>query len=210
MSDKYSVLPQTKWTADALWTVELKALSMLLFSLVIMGVGDGLLVLSELGSAPGTVLAQGIALQGHFSVGWGSLIVSVVVMLLWFPLKLKPGLGTILNVLVIALFLGLTVVLIPKPIELFNRILFALFGIGILGIGTALYLTCHMGAGPRDGLMVGLCHRFNWKIGVVRTCLEVTMCISGWLLGGILGLGTLLFAFSIGWIVQLTLSFLRN
>ncbi|WP_273393932.1 YczE/YyaS/YitT family protein [Actinobacillus porcinus] len=207
---KYAVLPKTPWTATSLWSFEPRSLMVLLLTFIGVGLGEGLLLLSDLGSAPWTILSQGLALQMGVSVGWTSFIISLVVMLFWLPLRLRPGIGTLLNVAVIAFFLGLTVKMIPSPTALFTRWLYALVGILFLGIGTAFYLTCHQGAGPRDGLMVGLCQRFHWKIGIVRTSIEVLVCLLGFLLGGTLGLGTLVFALSIGWVVQLTLIFIRT
>lgn len=207
---KYVVLPKTPWTAASLWSLEPRSLMVLLLTFIGVGLGEGLLLLSDLGSAPWTILSQGLALQMGVSVGWTSFIISLVVMLFWLPLRLRPGIGTLLNVAVIAFFLGLTVKMIPAPTALFTRWLYALVGILFLGIGTAFYLTCHQGAGPRDGLMVGLCQRFHWKIGIVRTSIEVLVCLLGFLLGGTLGLGTLVFALSIGWVVQLTLIFIRT
>jgi hypothetical protein len=170
-----------------------------------MGFGEALLLLSDLGSAPWTILSQGVALQGQFSVGWASWIISLMVMLAWFPLKLRPGLATVMNIFVIALFLGLTVYLLEKPTALYLRFTYAVVGILLFGIGNAFYLTCHQGPGPRDGLMVGLCYHFHWKIGIVRTSIEVFVCLLGYLLGGVLGIGTLMFALGIGWVVQYTL-----
>ena len=174
-----------------------------------MGFGDALLLLSDLGSAPWTILSQGVALRWEFSVGWASWIISSIVMLAWFPLKLRPGLATVMNIFVIALFLGLTVYLLEKPTALYLRFTYAVVGILLFGIGNAFYLTCHQGPGPRDGLMVGLCYRFHWKIGIVRTSIEVLVCLFGYLLGGVLGIGTLMFALGIGWVVQYTLFFIR-
>ena len=127
-------------------------------------------------------------------------------MLAWIPLKLRFGLGTILNIIVIAFFLGLTVKMMPEPTALFSQILFGGIGLLLYGLGTALYLTCHQGAGPRDGLMVGLCQRFHLKVGIVRTSLEVSVCVLGYILGGTVGIGTVVFAAAIGWIVQLCLN----
>ncbi|HBO37268.1 MAG TPA: hypothetical protein DD638_01255, partial [Pasteurellaceae bacterium] len=126
------------------------------------------------------------------------------------PLRLKVGLGTLLNILVIALFLGITTAITPIPTTLFGRFSYAIGGILLFGISTAFYLTCHQGPGPRDGLMVGLCQHFHWNIGIVRTTLEIGVCLLGYLLGGIVGIGTLLFALSIGWIVQWTLFFIHR
>lgn len=205
MQKKFNVLPQTAWSASSLWAVEMKPLGVLFISLATLGLGEGLILLSDLGSAPWTVLSQGVAIQGDFSVGWASFLISCVVMLFWFPLRLRVGLGTVLNILVIALFLGLSVEFMPKPTALLSRYFYLTVGILLFGIGSAFYLTCHQGAGPRDGLMVGLCQRFRLKVGMVRTTMEVSVCVLGFLLGGKLGIGTVLFAVSIGWVVQATL-----
>lgn len=202
---KSRVIPHTQWAAPSLWAAKPNTLLVLLFALTTLGIGEGLLVLADLGSAPWTVLSQGLALQGEIGIGWASLAISVLVMLAWLPLRLKPGLGTLLNVIVIAFFLGLTTKVVSAPETLFSRMLFCTSGILLYGLGTALYLTCHLGSGPRDGLMVGLCQRFHWKVGIVRTSIEVTVCVLGFLLGGTVGLGTLIFAACIGWVVQFCL-----
>ena len=145
---KARVIPHTSWAAKSLWSVEGKTMSMLLFALAILGIGDGLIVLANLGSSPWTVLSQGVALQADVSIGWASFWISCLVMLAWIPLKLRFGLGTILNIIVIAFFLGLTVKIIPEPTALFSQILFGGIGLLLYGLGTALYLTCHQGAGP--------------------------------------------------------------
>ncbi|CAM3839007.1 YczE/YyaS/YitT family protein [Avibacterium volantium] len=210
MKNQFKVLPKTPWTAKNFWSVELQPLCVLILSLLILGLGEGLLLLSNLGSAPWTVLSQGIALQAGFSVGWASLLISALVMLMWLPLKLRVGLGTILNMLLVALALGISVAFLPAPSGILLRIGYAIIGILLFGIASAFYLTCHQGGGPRDGLMVGLCHRFHCKVGIVRTIMEVTVCVLGFMLGGTVGIGTLLFAFSIGWVVQATLSIMVN
>ncbi|HHT7856739.1 membrane protein YczE [Pasteurella multocida] len=202
---KYNVLPKTVWSASSLWALEIKSFFVLFVSLAILGIGEGLILLSDLGSAPWTVLSQGVSIQGNFNVGWASFIISCIVMLFWLLLKLRVGLGTVLNILVIALFLGLSVEFMPKPTALLSRYFYLTVGILLFGIGSAFYLTCHQGAGPRDGLIVGLCQRFRLKVGMVRTTMEVSVCVLGFLLGGKLGIGTVLFAVSIGWVVQATL-----
>lgn len=199
---KARVIPHTSWAATSLWSAKFKTLSVLFLALTILGVGDGLIVLSGLGSTPWTVLSQGVALQGEISIGWASFFISGVVMLAWLPLKLRFGLGTVLNIIVIAFFLGLTTKILPEPTALFSRIAFGVIGLFLYGLGTAFYLTCHLGAGPRDGLMVGICQRFQLKVGVVRTSIEIFVCVLGFLLGGTVGIGTLIFAAGIGWIVQ--------
>lgn len=207
---KYAVLPKTPWTAESLWSLESRPLLVLCLTFIVVGVGEGLLLLSDLGSAPWTILSQGIALQLNVGVGWTSFLVSLLVMLLWLPLKLRPGIGTILNVAVIALFLGITVKIVPIPTALWLRWAYAIMGVLCFGVGTAFYLTCHQGAGPRDGLMVGICQRFRWKVGIVRTSIEVLVCACGFLLGGTFGIGTLIYALTIGWIVQFTLKIIAR
>lgn len=210
MKKKARVIPHTSWAATSLWTVQYKTISILLFALSILGIGDGLIVLSGLGSTPWTVLSQGIAIQTNFDIGWSSFLISCAVMLVWKPLKLRLGLGTLLNIIVIALFLGITTKILAPPTALFSRMIFCLIGILLYGFGTALYLTCHLGAGPRDGLMVGICQRFHLRINVVRTSLEISVCLLGFLLGGVVGLGTVLFATSIGGVVQFFLNIIAR
>ena len=205
MKSNNYIIPRTPWTASGLWSLEFKPLSVLFISLSLIGVGEGLLVSAEFGSAPWTILSQGVSLQAGFSIGWASLLISSIVMLLWFPLKMKPGIGTLLNMVVISFFLGLTTAYLNTPTEFYIRLLYAFIGILLFGIGTAFYLTCHQGSGPRDGLTVGLCYRFQRRIGAVRTLIEISVCLLGFLLGGTLGFGTFLFALSIGWVVQWTL-----
>lgn len=210
MKKKARVIPHTSWAATSLWTVQYKTISILLFALSILGIGDGLIVLSGLGSTPWTVLSQGIAIQTNFDIGWSSFLISCAVMLVWKPLKLRLGLGTLLNIIIIALFLGITTKILTPPTALFSRMIFCLIGILLYGFGTALYLTCHLGAGPRDGLMVGICQRFHLRINVVRSSLEISVCLLGFLLGGVVGLGTVLFATSIGGVVQFFLNIIAR
>ncbi|MDH3000754.1 hypothetical protein A1D23_10050 [Chelonobacter oris] len=210
MQKQYAVLPKTEWSANRLWEVKFHSFVPLCLSLLLVGLGEGFLLVSNLGSAPWTILSQGIALQTGVSVGVASFIVSCAVMLAWLPLRLKIGLGTLLNIILIAIALGLCAAVMQTPETALGRFVYALIGILLMGVGSAFYLTCHMGSGPRDGLMVGLCQRFKLKVGVVRTAMESTVAIIGFLLGGTLGLATLLFAFSIGWVIQLTLHFFNT
>lgn len=207
---QFQVLPKTKWSANQLWELKLRSLLPLCLSLVLFGIGEGFLLLSNFGSAPWTILSQGVALQANISVGFASFLISCLVMLSWIPLRLKIGLGTVLNIVLIAVALDISTALLTPPDVFVLRLFYAVFGIVLMGIGSAFYLTCHMGAGPRDGLMVGLCHRFKLHVGVVRTAMESSVAIIGFLLGGTLGLATLLFAFSIGWVIQATLYLLRR
>lgn len=203
------LLPQTPWQAKTLWSLEWKPLAMLVLGLTLFGVGEGLLVLSQLGVTPWTTLSQGLARQSGWDIGWMTFLISCVVMVLWLPLHLRVGLGTVANMVVIALVLGLMVRWVPVPVSDWGRWLCCVGGVWLVGVASALYLTCHMGAGPRDGLMVGLCARTGWRIGWVRCGIEGTVCLVGWLLGGTVGVGTLLFAVGVGWVVQGGLAVLR-
>lgn len=210
MKKKVRVIPHTSWAATSLWSLDIKTLSVLIFALSILGIGDGLIVLSNLGSTPWTVLSQGIAIQTNMSIGWASFFISCIVMIAWFPLKLRLGLGTLLNIAIIAFFLGLTTKILVTPSSLAEQLLYGTIGLLLYGLGTALYLTCHLGAGPRDGLMVGFCQRFYLKVSIVRTSIEIFVCILGFILGGTVGLGTIIFAASIGWIVQICLNIIAQ
>lgn len=205
MSRPKHSLPRPPWSSHSLWKPTPSAFAVLVISLLTFGVGDGFLVLSQLGSTPWTVLAQGLSLKTETNIGIISFIISVIVMLTWIPFRQKPGLGTVLNISLIALSLGLTVTFIPAPQTFIGQLMFMLIGVIIGGITSAFYLTCHMGAGPRDGLMVGLYQTTGLKIGTIRTLIEGSVCFVGWLLGGVVGLGTLFFALSIGWVLQTTL-----
>lgn len=192
------------WTAEHQWHLKPSALLMISIATILMGIGDGLLVLANLGSSPWTVFSQGVALQTGLSIGTVVAIVSIIVLLLWIPLQLRFGLGTILNIFWIALFIDLTLKYIPAPEDLASRLLLMSIAILLFGISTTFYLSCHLGAGPRDGLMVGMCQKYGWRVGVVRTSIEVLVCILGFLLGGTVGISTLAFALGVGWIIQYT------
>lgn len=212
MSKPNRILPDTPWKAQSLWSLERKPLMMLLFGLTCFGVGEAMLVLANLGATPWAVFAQGLAKLLDLNIGITTLMISAVVMLLWIPLHLRVGLGTLANIAVIALVLGLVVAFVPAPSadNWLLRGLLCVGGVVVIGVSAAVYLTCHMGAGPRDGLMVGLCQRTGWRVGVVRSLLESTVCLIGWALGGTVGVGTLLFAFGVGWVVQMSLLVLQR
>lgn len=205
MDVRNKALTKTIWSADSYWKPKPSTLLVLCVFLFVFGVGEGLLVLASLGASPWAVLAQGISLKTGINIGVSTLAISILVMLTWIPFEQKLGLGTVLNALLIAL--GIAVVqFFPPPEQLVWRYLLAILGVVLVGISTAFYLTCHMGAGPRDGLMVGLCQTTGLRVGVIRTAIEVVVCFIGWLLGGVVGVSTLLFAFGVGWVLQVALS----
>ena len=194
--------PLMPWAAKHQWQIKPTNLLIISIAMAIMGIGEGLLVSAKLGNAPWTVLSQGLALQTGMSIGWSIALISAIVLLFWIPFKLKFGLGTILNVLIISFFIDQTTEWIEQPKLLSTRIFYMLFGIIIFSIGTAFYLSCKLGAGPRDGLMVGICQKFGWNVGRVRTAIEISVCGFGIVMGGTFGVSTILFALTVGWIIQ--------
>lgn len=207
---KSNPIPLMPWAAKHLWEINPKTLTIICVVMSLIGVGEAFLVLASLGSTPWTVLAQGIALQTGWSLGTVIAIISVIIMFLWIPFKLRFGLGTLLNIILIVVFVDLTLYFVEPPESLIVRLLFMIIAILVFGAGTALYLSCRLGAGPRDGLMVGICQRYGWKISIVRTSIEVTVCLLGTLLGGTLGVSTVVFALSVGWIIQFTYKLLEK
>jgi uncharacterized membrane protein YczE len=170
----------------------------LFVGLYLYGLGIALIVRGELGVAPWDVLTQGIAKQTGLGFGLITILTSGVVLLLWIPIRQKPGFGTIMNALLVGPFADLSLWMIPTGLDLWLRIVMLFGGIVVLAVATGLYIGAHFGPGPRDGLMTGLHRRTGWRIWIVRTGIEVTVLITGWLLGGNVGLGTLAFALLIG------------
>ncbi|MEO1955785.1 MAG: YitT family protein, partial [Gammaproteobacteria bacterium] len=159
---------------------------------------EAILIGSGTGVSPWTVLAQGISNFTNWTIGFSTFIVSLGVLIFWFPLKQQPGIGTILNLFIIAGTIDLTLPYLPSPNEYSTQILQAAIGIMAIGLGSGFYLTANLGPGPRDGLMVGLQKKTGLPIITVRTALEFTVVISGWMMGGLVGLGTIMFVFGIG------------
>lgn len=180
----------------------------LLVGLVLFGVSMALLLRSQLGLEPWGVLQYGLIQYVPISYGVMSIVVSFVVLLLWIPLRQWPGLGTVLNAVVIGIAIDATLAVVPDIEGLPARIALMLAAILGNGIAGAMYIGSQLGPGPRDGLMTGLAHRTGHSIRLVRTSLEVTVVALGWLLGGIVGVGTLLYALLIGPIVQFFLPIL--
>lgn len=194
----HSSIPVLPWTARNTWDLSIKRFAILSVGLLLFGVGESFLIVSNIGNSPWTVLSQGVAMQLDLSIGIATLIVSVLVLLLWIPLKERPGFGTILNILLIAFAIDLGIMLLPQVNTYLYEIIYVIVGIGLVGIGSALYITCGLGPGPRDGWMTALHKRTGIAVGRVRLFIELTVLLSGWLLGGTVGLGTALFALLIG------------
>ena len=166
--------------------------------LAIFGLGDALVIASGLGNAPWSVLAQGLSFRLGISIGIATVMVGVVFLTLWIPLRRRIGIGTILNILIISIFIDIGLALFPEPVGFGFEVFYLLIGITLVGLGSALYLSCGLGAGPRDGLMTGLNEKTGIRIGRIRLFLEFSVLTLGALLGGTVGLGTALFALLIG------------
>lgn len=169
-----------------------------MLGLWLFGTGEALVVASELGNSPWTVLAEGVSKHSPLSIGAATFLISALVLLCWIPLREWPGLGTVLNAIVIGVSIDVTLALLPHEGALAVRWSSLLGGIALVGLGSGLYLTAALGPGPRDGLMTGLHARYGWSLAAVRTGIELTAVTSGYLLGGTAGLGSVLFAILIG------------
>ena len=172
--------------------------------LVLYGVGMALMIESELGLTSWDVFHQGLSKVTGLSFGLVVVLLGIPILLLWIPLRQRPGFGTIANLVVIGFVVDGALAVLPHPAALWLRVVYLVAGIGVIGVGTGLYIGARMGPGPRDGLMTGLVARFpRLSIRLVRTVLELTVLGLGWLLGGTVGIGTLAFALSIGPLAQI-------
>lgn len=186
-----------------------RRVAQLVVGLVLYGFAITMMLRAGLGTAPWDVLTQGIALHTGLPFGLITNVVGALVLLLWIPIRQRPGVGTVVNVLTIGPSIELGLALLPVPTDLLPRILLLAGALVLLAIATGLYIGARFGPGPRDGLMTGIHERFGWKIWMVRTAIEVTVLAAGWLLGGTVGIGTLAFALLIGPMVNITLPLLR-
>ncbi|MGY1752252.1 membrane protein YczE [Blastococcus sp. SYSU D01042] len=182
-----------------------RRLVQLYVGLALYGVSIAALVLADLGVMPWDVLHQGLARQLGWSLGTVIIVVGVLVLLAWIPLRERPGIGTVSNVVVVGLVADAALGLVDPPSSLAVRIALAAGGIACNALATAAYVGVRLGPGPRDGLMTGLVRRTGRKVGPVRTAIEVVVVVSGWLLGGSLGVVTVVYALAIGPLVQLLL-----
>jgi uncharacterized membrane protein YczE len=182
----------------ARWRPTPGQLAQVVIGLWIFGIGEALVVASELGNSPWTVLAQGVSRHTALSIGGATLAIGAVVLVCWIPLREWPGLGTVLNSIVIGASIDVTLSLLPHLDSIAVRWASLFVGIGVVGLGSGLYLTSALGPGPRDGLMTGLHARFGWPLAAVRTGIELTAFTLGVLLGGTGGAGSVLFALLIG------------
>jgi uncharacterized membrane protein YczE len=200
----HKTVPLTPWRANHRWDLSFSRVLILFFGLTIFGIGDAFVVQSNIGNAPWTVFAQGLSLKTGLTLGWATFFTGCAVLLLWIPLKEKPGFGTLANIAIISAAIQFGVDHLPLQTTLFGGIASAIFGIALVGVGSSLYITCGLGPGPRDGAMTGIHQRTGIRVGRVRMGIEVTVLIVGALLGGKIGLGTALFALLIGQAVAIS------
>ena len=187
-----------------------KTLIYLIFGLILFGLGETLLVTANIGVSPWFVLHQGISSRTGYSIGVTTFIVSIIVLFIWIPLRQKPGIGTILNTIIISIVIDLSLPHLPHP-EIFILQLFqVIIGVLIIGLGSGFYLIANLGPGPRDGLMTGTQKITNLSISVIRTLIELTAVAIGWYLGGIIGIGTVIYALGIGPFVSFGLFFVKK
>jgi len=200
-------IPKVVWSSEDSFNLKPKPLTFifLVFGLFLFGLGESLLITSGAGVGPYTVLALGISNLTAWSIGLSTFVISIFVLLLWIPLKQKPGIGTILNALIIAIMIDVCIKFVPTPENYISQIILAVVAVLTVGLGGGIYLVANLGPGPRDGLMIGLQEISNLSIAVVRAFLEISVVAVGWYLGGTVGIGTLLFAFGIGPAVALGL-----
>ena len=200
-------IPKVSWSSEKPLNLKPKISTFLFlcFGLTLFGLGEGLLIVSLTGASPWTVLAQGISLNVDFSIGTVTLFISLGVLFFWIFLNQKPGIGTFLYALIVAVMIDISIAFVTTPESFIFQLLLAILAVLIVGLGSGFYLVANLGPGPRDGLMTGIQRKTNYPIAAVRAFLEITVVSIGWYLGGTVGIGTLLFAFGVGPAVALGL-----
>jgi uncharacterized membrane protein YczE len=206
----HKTVPITPWRANSRWDLSPLRVFILFFGLAIFGLGDSLFIQAGIGNAPWTVFAEGLTYKTGMSIGFATFVISVFVLLLWIPLRERPGFGTLANIVLIASFIEIGTHLFPVAESFAVGIVYNFIGISLVGIGSALYITCGLGPGPRDGAMTGLHYRTGVRVGRVRMAIEITVLVIGFLMGGTVGVGTALFALLIGQSVAISLGILAR
>ena len=199
-------IPDTRWTAKHLWDLSFSGLLILFLGITILGLGGALVVRANLGNAPWTVFAEGLSIQSGLSIGTAFFISSCLVLFLWIPLAIKPGFGTIANATYFAIVLDWALGWIDSPSTQVLEYLMLLAGIACVGLGSAIYMTCGLGGGPRDGLLMGLIKRTGIRIIYIKMTMDGTALLVGFLLGGTIGVGTVLSVVLYSWSVALSMT----
>jgi uncharacterized membrane protein YczE len=186
-----------------MWKAKPKTFFYLMLGNWLYGTGEAILIKADIGQSPGTVLAQGIQNITGDTIGWTSFYISIGVMFLWIPLKNKVGIGTVLNIIFVSVAIDVMMPLFPSPDSYAVSVVMVIIGILVIGLGSAFYIPSNLGPGPRDGLMTGLHYRTGIPIGRVRFVIEAAFLLAGWLLGGSVGLGTVLVTVLVGEVVAI-------
>ena len=202
-----SSVPLVSWSSKKPnnFKPKFKTFFFLCLGLFIFGLGESILVVSEYGVTPWTVLAEGVAKKIDIGIGLSTFIISCIVLIFWLPLKLKPGFGTLMNILIIAMTMGGTIPFLYFLNDFFNGLFLSFLGTMLVGFGSGIYLIANLGPGTRDGLMTGISKKYNKPISLIRFTIEFCVVFFGWILGGTLGIGTIIFAIFIGPFVSLSL-----
>jgi uncharacterized membrane protein YczE len=209
---KINHIPKKTWSSNSPinFQPKLKTLLYLSLGLICFGLGEALILISSTGNSPWLVLSEGLSIKTGLSVGTTTFFISLVVLFFWIFLKQKPGIGTFLNVFIIAAVIDLTSFYFDPPSSIYSKYFLTVFSVLLVGLGSGIYLVANLGPGPRDGLMTGLTRITSYPISFIRASIEITVVIIGWYLGGTIGLGTLIFAFGIGPAVALGLSIVNK
>ena len=202
-------IPVLSWSSVDTLNLKPKSITLiyLILGLILFGLGETLLITAGVGVSPWTVLAQGISFKTGYSIGLTTFFVSIGVLCLWIPLRQKPGVGTILNTIIVSIVIDVSLPYLPAPELLVFQILQVIIGVVIVGLGSGFYLIANLGPGSRDGLMTGLQKKTNLPISLIRAILEISAVTVGWYLGGIVGIGTIIFALAVGPFVSAGLFF---
>jgi len=193
-------IPVVSWSSYDALNLKPKFITLLylILGLILFGLGETLLITANAGVSPWTVLAQGISIKTGYSIGLTTFFVSLGVLCLWIPLRQKPGIGTILNTIIVSVVMDVSLPFLPAPETILLQTLQIISAVVIVGLGSGFYLIANLGPGSRDGLMTGLQRITNKPISLIRAIIEISVVIVGWYLGGVVGIGTIVFALTIG------------
>ena len=193
-------IPVVSWSSYDALNLKPKFITLLylILGLILFGLGETLLITANAGVSPWTVLAQGISIKTGYSIGLTTFFVSIGVLCLWIPLRQKPGIGTILNTIIVSVVMDVSLPFLPAPETILLQTLQIISAVVIVGLGSGFYLIANLGPGSRDGLMTGLQRITNKPISLIRAIIEISVVIVGWYLGGVVGIGTIVFALTIG------------
>ena len=205
-------VPKLEWSSTYEYNLKPKKITIfyLIIGLILFGIGEGLLITANIGVSPWFVLHQGLSFKTGYTIGLTTFIVSVIILILWIPLKEKPGIGTILNAILISIVIDISLFILPYPKNFLFQLIQVIIGILIIGVGSGYYLCSSLGAGPRDGLQLALARQTNQSLVLIRTILEVSAVLLGFILGGIVGIGTLIYAIAIGYSVSFGLFLMQK